>query len=237
MAASNHLLKLFLPIGLAAAAFAGNRAYLMGQKQESVTYVIVTEQLLANGTTTFAEENLSPIEISVTGANGLPAVPWESRAILYGAEVKRDFEAGDLVLLNDIGVETPDLELNEGEIALVIPLEGIDVEPGLLKVGASIGFIVDRPVDAEENPIATTTPAVVAKVQLGPFRIVSVGTEIEGYSGASRNSGRVSTISVATTLVEDNELDATASLLIVASKEGEILAIGLYRYDQRFEED
>jgi hypothetical protein len=225
------LLKLGIPILLAVLAAVGNRMYLEG-KLATETYVSVNTQLLVADGERFDESQLQPVELYVAKDSVLKAVKWSDRTILYRAPIRRDFEAGELVMLSDVRVGKPDLHLNKGEVALQISLAGVDVEPSLLRVGREVGFVV-HVQDSDETPGPAS--GNLPQKELGPFRLVSVGddTELESLGDDGSRRTKLTTISVATELDPMNHiLTDDARRLVNAAKYRQILALTLRRFKE-----
>lgn len=221
------LLKFAIPLVLAIGAAVGNQAYL-ASKLTTEGFVAVTAPLKASDGGRFEEENLKEVRIHVSEGGTLNAVRYADRAILFGAPIRRDFQEGDIVLLSDIRGTKSDLSLQDDEVALQVSLAGVEVEPSLLRVGRQIGFVV------YETDAASSTTGPMRQVELGPFRLVSVGddTEVETAGDDKSRTTRVNTISVAAKVGGDHVIPDEQGRLVNAAKSKQILAVTLRKYQQ-----
>lgn len=224
------LVRLTIPLVLAIAAAVGNQMYL-SKKLATESYVAVSKPFRAGDGKRITKDDLAKIDAHVADGGVLKAVKWGDRAILIGAPVRRDFEAGELVLLSDIRLGKSDLRLQDGEVALVISLSGVDVEPSLLRVGRDVGFVVHSQ-ETDEGIGSGMKSSTLPQVELGPFRLISVGddTETETVSDDGTRRAKVMTISVATSLDDDHVLADMARRLVNAAKYKQILAVTLRRF-------
>jgi hypothetical protein len=224
------LLKIAIPLVLLIGAAIGNQAYL-ARKLTTEGYVAVNAPLKAGDGTRIEDSNLKEVRILVADGGVLNAVKYADRAILHGAPIRRDFEEGDLVLLSDVRAAKSDLNLGEDEVALLVSLSGVDVEPSLLRVGREIGFVVYE-VDGEDG--VSSAVGTMRQVELGPFRLISVGddTELETAGDDRSRNLKINTISVAAKVGSDHVIPDEQRRLINAAKRKQILAVTLRKYQQ-----
>ena len=166
------LLNILLPLGLAFIAGVMNFAVL-SRTTAMQSYIEVTANLKPGET--FKIPLLKQVKVA---AKVPGAIPWEERNVLATLRAPRPFEAGDWVMQSDIvPQDSVGIQLEKGEVALNVSLEGIVIEPKLLKIGQPIGFVI-RQTD-ENSPAATnsTTERIEGdKYQIvGPFRLVTLG--------------------------------------------------------------
>lgn len=226
------LLKIVIPLVLAIGAAIGNQAYL-SSKLTTEGYVAINAPLRAAEGSRLEDSNLKEVRIHVAEGGILNAVKYSDRAILDGAPIRRDFEDGDLVLLSDVRAAKSDLNLVEGEVALLVPLSGVEFEPTLLRVGRDVGFVVYES-DSEDGASVGTASGGMRQVELGPFRLTSVGDDIDiETAGDDRaRSTRVNSISVAAKVGNDHVIPDEQRRLVNAAKRKQILAVTLRKYQQ-----
>lgn len=227
-----HLFGLVGAVILGIAAYIANYAYLANR--EGFTGYVQANVALVKDEDVYSQENVSEVLIAHNGPLPVNAVLWEDREFLLGSLVKRDLNAGELVTISEIGGRKEDLALESGETAVVLSVEGIQVEPGLLKVGRVVGFVVPKGrVSSTLDSETGTAPSRYE--QLGPYRVVSVDDiiRVESESGVDDEvTTGLSTISIAVKLNSDGAFDEEVSRLIEAQRRQTIEAITLYRQDQ-----
>jgi len=212
-------MKLLVPLLLAVAAGVLNYAALSRREGAtgSETFLQAAEDVAAGAP--IGEGAVRPLPISGTdeelAALRAAAVPEAERATVVGNPAPRPLKKGDLILWRDTVPPPRDLEAGPGEKVLPVSLEGVTVEPGLLKVGREIGFLVD-PGATAEDPRSRPAPEYV-----GPFRLLSVGAVVspDAYAPAGGGPGRAGdrrVVSVAVKLDAENRLDARSGRLVAA---------------------
>lgn len=221
------LLNILLPLGLAFIAGVMNFAVL-SRTTAMQSYIEVTANLKPGET--FKIPLLKQVKVA---AKVPGAIPWEERNVLATLRAPRSFEAGDWVMQSDIVPQDEvGIQLEKGEVALNVSLEGIVIEPKLLKIGQPIGFVI-RQTD-ETSPTATTNPTSRtgdAEYQIvGPFRLVTLGEiAIEEVDPEEEDQLRPpKTISVAVPSTDGKKLDSEAQRLSQAIEQSRITAIVLY---------
>lgn len=237
-------MKVLLPVLLAiVAGFLNFLALSRGTvAPEEETFLQASEDVPAGAA--IADSAMSPVVIAGTPDQlkslRSAAVPLADKAVVIGNPAPRALKKGDLILWRDTVPPPRDVEAGPGEKILPVSLEGVTVEPGLLKVGREIGFLI-TPDDATERPGTTAEPEFV-----GPFKLLSVGTIVSrdpyapAASGSSREGDR-RVVSVAARLGDDQRLDAKAGRLVAALSSGgrrRIASILLYpAADSKGEDD
>jgi hypothetical protein len=228
-----NLIQLLLPAGLAIAAFVGNWMYLT-QGSEEEKYVQVVNSIRPGvdqdgNALLFGKDDLGELVLERSTGKAIRAVKWSDRKLLLATPIRRAYEPGELILLEDAASEDHDLNLRRGETALVIALNNIPHEPSLLRVGGYVGFVVDT-----NDSVGDAVLESPAKRQLGPFRLVSVGPRVmdDSISGGS-NRSRVSTVSVATMLRDGSYVDGDAAILLEAARNDLISGMTHYRSDDQ----
>lgn len=215
----NAWLKFLIPIGLGLAAAALNLAAVSQSRPETWRGVRVARDLAAGEVLGAAD--LEPAELTGDpGSLARTAIPWSSMGILLARPVPRALRAGDLVLWRDAVPEPEELSAAPGEKALMIALEGIAVQPTLLRVGDGVGFLVAADDDEPSLPPAAEEegngPADYR--YLGPFSLLSVGERLSRDAGSRGGDPRV--ISVAVRIDDEGRLDDRARRLVHATERG-----------------
>jgi len=221
------LLNILLPLGLAFIAGVMNFAVL-SRTTAMQSYIEVTSNLKPGETFKI------PLLKQVKVAAKIPgAIPWEERNVLATLRAPRPFEAGDWVMQSDIvPQDAVGIQLEKGEVALNVSLEGIVIEPKLLKIGQPIGFVIRQ--SDEKSPAAT--PSTTERIEgenyqiVGPFRLVTLGEiAIEEIDPEEEDQLRPpKTISVAVPSTDGKQLDSEAQRLSQAIEQTRITAIVLY---------
>ena len=220
------VLNLLLPLGLAFIAGVMNFAVL-SRTTAMQSYIEVTANLKPGDTYKIPLLKQVKVAAKVPGA-----IPWEERNVLATLRAPRPFEAGDWVMHSDI-VPQDDvgIQLNKDEVALNVSLEGIVIEPKLLKIGQPIGFVIRQSDDPSADSATSTRRNDKAEYQIvGPFRVVTLGAiAVEEVDPEEEDQLRPpKTISVAVSGSDGNKLDAEAQLLSQAIEQTRITAIVLY---------
>lgn len=213
-----HVLMIVLAVVCGIAAFAFNAAYLSSQTRPQY-YVAVKNPVAAGERCDKDSFRKIPIQGNIKTA----AVPYDDVATLWGRVAVRDLAPGELVLWQDIAVERASMALRSDETGLYIPVEQLHLEPGLLRVGAEIGFVVPR-----ASGVASASTAAQTFEQLGPFRIVSINSKVEESpygDDAEHELTRVANITVAARLPSGGAFDNNANRLIDASSRAQIHAV------------
>jgi hypothetical protein len=173
----NYLVKLAIPIGLAIVAVVLN-LMASAHSQQLIQFVSVRTDIAPAQPIT--EDALAPISIPIGTAETLKGVvlPWSERAVLFGRPAPlRGLKKGDIVFYRDANPD-PGLNLEPGEVAMHLPLEGLVTGslPAIVNVGDEITFWVYRPVPVDpKGVVAGPKPK---GEPIGPFRIVSLGKKV-----------------------------------------------------------
>src|SRR5581483_7536119 len=90
--------------------------------------------------------------------------------------VTRDMTLGDIVFWRDCQSTRGELS----EAAVPVSLDGVDLVPGLLRVGNQISFVMAAPPAPPAGPPAPPGSPGQGRLfeEVGPFRIVSVGDQV-----------------------------------------------------------
>jgi hypothetical protein len=220
------LLNVVLPLGLAFVAGVINYAVL-SRTTPTQSYIEIAEPLKPG------EAFKMPLLRQVKVAAKVPgAIPWEERHVLATLKAPRAIESGDWVMLSDVvPLAESGIQLKSAEVALNVSLEGIVIEPKLLKIGQPLGFVIRKAEEGEPADGAVTKVSDSTEYQIvGPFRLVTLGefsaNELEDNED---NNARVpKTISVAVPSVDGKSLDAESQALARAIEQSRITAIVLY---------
>lgn len=212
-----HLLTIAAAIVCGIIAFVLNAAYL-SSRTKPLQYVAIKSTVAAGEACD--KSVFTPMEVPADLKTA--AIPYSEVATLWGRRAARDLEPGELVLRQDIVMERADMQLAPGETGLHIPVESLHLEPGLLRVGMEIGFVVPRASADASNPAA-----VQQFEQLGPFRIVSINSDVADspYEGDDASSARIANITVAARLQTDGIFEGAANRLIDAASKNQVHAI------------
>ena len=118
------------------------------------------------------------------------------------------------------------MDLRPGESGLHIAVESLRMEPGLLRVGDQVGFVVPKAGSGSSPNNANTEEGYE---QVGPFRIVSINNRIVETPYGTSDDGqqpRVTTITVAVKLSSDRRsFEDDTNRLIRANANNEIRGI------------
>jgi hypothetical protein len=204
-------------------AFVMNLAYL-SIKSTPQEYVRVKQAVEAG---TLLTKDLVEV-VELYGDVKSTAVPFGDVATLYQLPAPRDFQAGELVLWQDVKPKPPAMQLRAGETALHVSIESLRVEPSLLHIGDQIGFVVPK-YPAEAGDAEKLPPDARREYQqIGPFRILSIDEKVVESPVKGRSLFRIGTLSVATRLESDGRsFSPDANNLIQAFSREEIGGITL----------
>ena len=190
--------KLLIPIVLGVVAAGLNYAALNNQTI-SASFLVLKENVKAGQL--LEPDLLERIELPGNLESlSRTAVPYNMRQVLDGRPVSRDLEKGDLILWRDTTPGPGELTAGKDEEALPISLDGLQIDPRLLRVGDEIGFLIDA-TPAVSAPAGTATsarpqPRTVIEYA-GPFRILSVGDVVQRRAPDQKDPSAARTITVA----------------------------------------
>lgn len=218
------LLNLLLPIGLAFVAGLVNFAVL-SRTTAMQSYVEATSALKPGDPFKVSLLKQARVAAKVPGA-----IPWEERHVLATLKAPRAIEAGDWLLLSDVVPQDGSIQLEKNEVALNVSLEGIVIEPKLLKIGQPIGFVIRKPDPSQSTGFVSKATDSSEYQIVGPFRLVTLGefATHDAESDAEDQTRPPKTISVAVPNSEDKSLDSESQLLSRAIDQTRITAIVLY---------
>lgn len=220
------VLNILLPLGLAFIAGVMNFAVL-SRTTATQSYIEVTGNLKPGET--FKIPLLKQIKVA---AKVPGAIPWEERNVLATLRAPRNFEAGDWVMQSDIVPQDEiGIQLEKAEVALNVSLEGIVIEPKLLKIGQPIGFVIRQSDEVMANTTSSMNNTTPKEYQIvGPFRLVTLGEiAVEEVDPDEEDQLRPpKTISVAVPSSDGKSLDPEAQRLSQAIEQTRITAIVLY---------
>ncbi len=190
--------KLLIPIALGVLAAGLNYAALSNQTT-SASFIVLKENIKAGQL--LEPDLLERIELPGNLESlSRTAVPYSMRQVLEGRPVSRDLEKGDLVLWRDTTPGPGELTAGKDEEALPISLDGLQVDPRLLRVGDEIGFLVDATPAGSASAATATSARPQARTVIeyvGPFRILSVGDVVQRRAPDQKESSVARTITVA----------------------------------------
>jgi hypothetical protein len=220
------LLNILLPVGLALAAGILNYAVL-AKTAVTHSYIKVTQDLKLGETFDLAMFEEVEVTAIVSGA-----VPWEDRNVLATLRTPRPMQTADWIMYSDVvPQEEHGIQLEKDEVALNVSLEGVVIEPKLLKIGQPIGFVIRKSDPQTDLEKETGKARGKGEYQIvGPFRLVTLGdafmheVETEEHGEASPPK----TISVAVPGTDGKTLNPDSQLLAQAVEQTLITAIVLY---------
>jgi len=219
------LMNILIPLALAFVAGVLNFSVL-SRTTAKHSYIEVTGSLKPGET--FKIPLLKQVQVAAIVPG---AIPWEERNVLATLRAPRAIEAGDWVMRSDIvPMDESGIQLLSKEVALNVSLEGIVLEPKLLKIGQPIGFVI-RKGEVPANPAEARKEDPNNYQIVGPFRLVTLGEfasqEIDKEEDES-SPRPPKTISVAVPSVDGKTLDSESQLLSQAIEQTRITAIVLY---------
>lgn len=230
---SSYVVKFSLALLFAALAFAANYFYL--NRHEEVRSFVQLRAPVGPDDGVFDDAHFEELKLVVTDGATPPAVTWDEKYVLSGAPIAREYQKGDMVFLSELVHLRQELRLAAGETAMIIPLDQLRAERRLLRVGAKIGFVVERIGQSQSEPAAAISapPSAPEVVQVGPYRLVTVGGSAQAEALAELQANEESrrsaeTISVAVTLAEDGRLKEQDAALVRALDAGKILTVVYY---------
>ena len=218
------LLNILLPLGLAFVAGAMNYAVL-SRTTAMQSYIQVNGDLKPGDA--FKLPLLKQVKVAAKVPN---AIPWEERNVLATLRAPRAMETGDWIMHSDVVPhDDAGIQLEKDEVALNVSLQGVVIEPKLLKIGQPIGFVIRKAEDTAETTNSKSTKPSEYQI-VGPFRLVTLGDiavhEVESQD--EDQSRPPKTISVAVPGADGNKLNVDSQLLAQAIEQTRITAIVLY---------
>ncbi len=211
----NYAIRLLIPLALGIAAAAINWMVLSTGTQP--VYFVTVSQPINVGETFDLElaerlalpQNFTDLSKSI--------VPYEDRGVLSGRVLRRRIEKGDPVFFADTDLGGQWLALDASEELFPVPLDNVDVDPNLLRIGNDIRFRVP-PIAGEDGP-----------QWVGPFRIVVVGDKINNnFSEESSNaSNGTLAIGIAYNMKRDSEQLRRLELFCDQQAEGTAKLLGV----------
>lgn len=185
--------KLLIPLTLGGIA-AGINFAVMYHSIDPQEFIVAKQDLMAGEI--LIEELLQKQIISGEAAALMKsAIPWkEYQSLVAGRRLVRPLQKNDLLLWRDVA-SPEELELEPGEDAMAISLEGVAVVERFLPIGDYVTFVVaTRPDFASESSVSEDRFE-----RVGPFRLLSAGPRMTRYSPDDTDaaiSSRVVTIAI-----------------------------------------
>ncbi|MFO1019425.1 MAG: hypothetical protein U0903_01805 [Planctomycetales bacterium] len=222
-------LNLLIPLALAFVAGVLNYAAL-SRKTALQSYVGVSSAMKVGDPYKLPLLQEVKVPAAVPGA-----IPWKEKEVLLTLRAPRKFEPGDWVMRSDIlPADNAGLQLEKDEVALNVSLEGIVIEPKLLRIGQPLGFVVRKgPSPKNQGGALIGKDKTDDKPDyqiVGPFRLVTLG-ELATHEAETENPEGVrppKTISVAVRSGDGKALNEDSQLLAKAIEQTSITAIILY---------
>lgn len=227
----NNAIGLLIAVSLAMIAGVLNWNYLETKSKEieMVSFVAIDEDVSLKPGDTFLEKHLVPLDVPQKRVGFLneSAVLYEDRFTVIGLKAVREYQTGDVILLQELKTPPAELNLNPNEDAVWIPVDGGSFVSSLVSPGDTVSFYVAAPtvksiVPAVVPPEGSEEPAwdleggnkkkpnqpmiYGGSETIGPFRIISLGGRLGSFqvsraSGAS--SGQENVIGIAVTKMGD----------------------------------
>ena len=199
-------MKFAVPIGLGVVAAVVNWMILKS-RTEAIVLTRVTMPLDVGDRMDVAM--LEPVEVPASFESlKETAVPFTDRGALIQQRANRKYLKGDLVLWRDIGAKGPVLDLRSGEDAMLISLDGVTPDAGLLKIGNFVSLRIPVSLESGNSRSAENEPTWV-----GPFRLVSIGAIVTNDDLNERSGGDATSISVAIKQTRNAAEEQNAKLL------------------------
>lgn len=230
---------LIVAVGLGIAAALTNYMYLSSRSQdlEMVHFIGIKPDATVNRGDRLQESHLERVSIARANAGNLVklAEPYDSLKSLVGCPVYRTLEGGSLLLRTD--TKTPPAELffeeqtqpGVEEVAIGVPIDPARIVPSLIQPGDYVSFIAakDGPHPAAPRPVAGAAAEPVptqsepiespgAIEQIGPFRVLSLGTRLGSVdvARAARQATVQESVMMVAVLIENGKFEAKARQLL-----------------------
>lgn len=165
---------LIVAVGLGLVGALCNWLYLAQKSKdvEQVQFIGLAADVRAG--TIFQRQHFVPVEIPAIRANKLIqyAEPYKDVNVVLNTRARRDFEAGELLLRQDLKTPPPTLPpLEDTERYMWIPVDTNSTIPQFIEPGKDdVSFVVPR---GGAGPVAQQDTQII-----GPFRVLSLGTRL-----------------------------------------------------------
>jgi hypothetical protein len=189
--------KLLIPIGLGIAAAVVNWL-AVSRQTDPVFFTVAKEDLAAGAYLLPRTVEKKPLPSQYRDLKNT-AVLFEEFGAVENSRVQRPLKKGDLIFYADCARDQHHLTLRPGESAVPMSLAGIPMEPGVIRVGNMIEFLI--PVKTDDGDVDEW---------VGPFRVISVGTDFTPRQEKESGRGNSEKITVAVPTAPSNVGD-TAS--------------------------
>lgn len=212
--------KLLIPLGIGIGA-AVLHWQAIGQAPPTAKFVRV-KQSLKTGTVIEAD---ALEEVTITGtqetvdALKLTAIPWQDRGVIVGRPAPRNLKKNDILFLQDTWSFDPQLSEPWAPLAL----DKVDVQMANLSVGSEVTFKV--PIPPKEGLEGPALPKGFE--QLGPFRVLAVGTRLSRVGSDGKTEAVDKTIAIAVKYdssgkLTDPDYDKLLAALAAAQRNAQI---------------
>jgi len=155
---SIHGLIIAVGLGIAGALF--NWAYLSSKasQEEMLAFVGIKGGKTVNRGESLRDEDLVQVRIPRRLAGNLPdfAVSYADKGTVIGRKVNRHMTGERLLLRDDLTTPLEELELEDGESIMWIPVDTRAFVPSLVKPGDRVSFLINR--SALPTPAAPVRP-------------------------------------------------------------------------------
>ncbi len=185
--------------------------------QNKLELLVVNEDLAPN--TEIKATHVSSEFVTVPDLDAIWLKPFlrsDESADIVGQKLTHSILKGNLLSRLDFLETRAQLrELQDGEVGLQVPINGVDFVPGQIWIGSTLGFVVQ-----EVNSADSVTQTRVLK----PFRVVAVGDFVEAERGreepGSQHNFRIITIAAKLefdAVTQTEKLDAKSMDLVNAT--------------------
>lgn len=167
-----------------------NWIYLQGKAKDfqTVSFIGIRSGATIEPGTTIKEQHLAAVTVPKDYADNLREFVYLYKDLptVVGISATRSYREGDLIYREHYRTPPPQLKLQEGEKLIWIPANGDSFVPDLVDPGDQIEFIVpvyeSRPAPTgdgtESGPMMTAANRVMRTMQIGPFRVGSLGSRL-----------------------------------------------------------
>ena len=227
-------------LGITAALF--NYAYLSSRSQdlEMVRFIGIKPDVTINRGDRLQEHQLEMVSIARANAGNLMkfAEPYDSLKSVVGCPVYRTLEGGSLLLRTDTKTPPAELIFEEQtqpgieEVAIGVPIDPARIVPALIQPGDFVSFI------AAKDSVRGLTPTSAAGAgeampefipaepepydapddieQIGPFRVLSLGTRLGSadVARAARQATVQENVMMVAVLIENGKFELKARHLL-----------------------
>lgn len=173
------ILQFSIPAGLAIAA-AMFHSMAIRKAIETDRYIVLSRDLQPGDQ--ISDEDLEVRNVSTIH---IPpgAIRYRDRNAVVGATAIRSVESDHLLMLDDIQIGANVLQISADEIPVSFPVDTAVVKSNNFHVGQHVHLQFLREDSDESDELANKSSGATGRdLELGPFRIVSIGSAITPYA-------------------------------------------------------